>query len=177
MSYEAALYELSEETAVSAAVYEAAAVLKTAIAAEPDYIRMLSSPVLPFEARLAGIREALTDAPEIFRNTVLLICEKNEAASLPDILEGFMRLYESEKDILNITVCSAYPLSETLKKRLESALLKRFKKQIKLEYEINPRHLGGLMIKTREFQYDGTVAARLENIAHILSDNTNILLD
>lgn len=174
MSYISALYELSEEVSVLSEVYDAAAILKESLLIVPEYLHMLSSPVLPLAVRLENIREALMDAPEILRNTVLLLCEKNEIDSLVHILEGFIHMYEQKNGILRITACSAYPLNVRLVKRLEDVLQKRFQKQIRLEYEVHPRYIGGLMIKTKEFQYDGTVAAKIEDIGVLLSDDTNI---
>ncbi len=174
MSYASAMYELSTEQSVEEEVYESAVALKASLSEVPEYIRLLSSPLLPIEVRLETIRAALCNAPQILKNTVLLLCEKYQAGSLIDILQEFIELYEQKKGILNITACSAYSLNENMQKRLERVLQNRFQKRIRLTYEVDPIYIGGLMIKTKEFRYDGTVSSKLEDIERILLNDTNI---
>lgn len=81
------------------------------------------------------------------------------------ILSHFHRLVRLEIERRTASVESAVALSQELQLEVTNKLIKLYGQGLNISFAQNPALLGGLRIKVGSDVYDGTVQARLENLA------------
>jgi len=88
---------------------------------------------------------------------------------LPQTLAQFKGLVMASQGRVSATISSAAPLSAKDLAGLSESLGKRFKKKIELTALADARLLGGLKLQVGDTVYDGSLAARLDKLARLLS--------
>lgn len=163
-SYADSLMELSIEENCEAEVYEACTILSEELKKSPDYIKIISSPVIPAKDKMSLLLELLADVPTVLRNTILLLCEKNEVQNILKILDKFIEGYCDKHGIVTVDAITAVHLSEPMRLELTKTLEMSMGKKILLNNRIDPLSLGGLKIQIDGKQFDGTLERQLLEI-------------
>jgi len=81
------------------------------------------------------------------------------------ILSHFQRLVKLEVERRTAKVESAVPLSPDMQSDVTGKLARIYGQGLNISFAQNPALLGGLRIKVGSDVYDGSVQARLENLA------------
>lgn len=175
MSYAQALFELSKEQECEKEVYESVLILQSCLLSEPQYLLVISSPAIDKQERIKLLQELFKEVPVLIKNTVLLLCEKNEIFSLKEVLNDYIEHYRQQNNILEVTALSAIPLSDEMRIRLQNALGKRLKQEILLNTIVDESCLGGLKLQMNGKQYDGSIERQINEIQKLLFDNKQIM--
>ncbi len=95
-------------------------------------------------------------------NFISLLLKKGREALLPTILESYNLLYNKEKNIIVAEVVSSKPLKEhlinTIKEKLGGL------GTVSLNEKIDPKIMGGFIIKIGDLQYDASVKKQINNV-------------
>lgn len=91
------------------------------------------------------------------KNLIKLLAEYQRFQITSHILQQFLTLEAQYKNILIIEVSTAYALQETDIKKIQKILEQFFLKKIKLFCKVNPRMLGGLIIKQNDMIFDFSI--------------------
>lgn len=123
-------------------------------------------------------KQARREAKELFRDCIVNgVLDENrvrqfvrKVAELKPrgfamILSHFHRLVRLEIERRTASVESAVALSQELQLEVTNKLIKLYGQGLNISFAQNPALLGGLRIKVGSDVYDGTVQARLENLA------------
>lgn len=101
---------------------------------------------------------------EAFSRLIGVLAENDRLAILPDIAAMYERLREEEERRLPVRVVSAIELDADTLGRMQSALEKRFDKQVSIDTEIDGSLLGGAIIIADDLVIDGSVRGRLNKM-------------
>ena len=99
---------------------------------------------------------------------ILVKMREDKPRNYAGVLVAFSRLVKLEKERNHATVESAVELTPALREEITSGLKKKFGDQLTFEYNVNPELLGGVRAKVGSNVWDGSVKARLANLADSL---------
>jgi len=162
--YAASLFSLADEENLLSETMDELLALRSVFLENADYAPLLDSPTLPLSSRLSLIDEAFEGASEYVKNFIKILCEKKCTHLFSECVKNFEKLYNKKYNIENVTVITAFPLSEALREKLTRKLSDDLKKKVILDLKVDESILGGLIIRTENSQTDASVRARLDAI-------------
>ncbi|MBI3726658.1 ATP synthase F1 subunit delta [bacterium] len=102
---------------------------------------------------------------EIVQNFLKVMVDKDRAAELPRAIAAFVSGYHERQGELVVSVKSSHPLDDDEREKLRDVLKKRFRKaginDVILEERTEPALLGGVVLRTGDTVYDGSLRSRL----------------
>lgn len=105
---------------------------------------------------------ASTDAH--VRNFVHLLADNGRLELLPQIAEQYESLRADVENTVDVVVTSAMPLTAEQSANLTAALAKRLKRTVRLQQEIDPKLIGGAIVRAGDFVVDGSLRGRVERL-------------
>ncbi len=168
--YASALLNVTKKNREMERVLEEMNFLKKLLYENPALKRFLESPAITQEEKNALVGKVLS--PVLIRTSVnflLLLVKKYRLLYLTEIIEEYHRLYDEEKVIQRADVITVFPLDEALIERLRNAIERILKKSTELTCYVDPRILGGVIIKTPNLIIDGSVRKQLADLSHALT--------
>lgn len=138
-------------------------------AKEPRLGRPLTLPILEMSKRKDILSEVLrtfkVSAP--LSNLLMMLLERNRMSYLSVIRDVYSELVDEKEGRVRGTIWSAFPLDENTKKRIESALKEKLKKDVLLDPVEDSSLIGGVKVSLKGTIFDGSVKRQLE----ILKEN------
>ena len=164
--YSRALFELYEHTVLDHIKWAFFSLRDTWL--ENTEIReALTNPSYPIAQRLEAIRELshfLRGDDERFANFLILLLRNNRLQFIPEIASTFAGMVDELHSLLNITVVSAFPLSEQEKGDIVTRMRHEYSPMVSVVWEVNAALIGGLVIKAGDIVLDGSVQGSLDKI-------------
>lgn len=127
----------------------------------------LTNPAYPVAQRTEALREIsyyIRKDDEHFENFLLLLLRNNRLDLIPDLAKSFAGLVDDFKSMLNVTVVSAFELTDEEKGEILSRMKSDYSPMVSVSWEVNPSIIGGLMIKAGDLVLDGTLQGSLDKI-------------
>ena len=143
-------------------VNESVRALSAVLDATPEFRRFLAAPQIAAERKRALVSEALQARIDPLVSRFLeLVIEKHRERVLEEIVLAWKELLDARANRQSATVTTAIaPDAETVA-RVQAALEKATGKTIVLDKRVDPRLLGGLVIRTGDTVIDGSLRSRL----------------
>jgi F-type H+-transporting ATPase subunit delta len=170
--YAKAVFELAFEQKKLAAWSEVLAAA-AAIVADERVAKLLTSPrVTPaqladFVIELVGQALKRNDGlDEQARNFMRTLAVNRRLGLLPEIVVAYERLRAESENSVDVTVTSAVPLDEQQRQQYAAALKKRLKREVRLHSAVDPKLLGGAVLRADDLVIDGSLRGRLERLSH-----------
>jgi len=168
--YSNALYLASREKDIVPEVYEQLVHLDKIAHSEKAFLEFLKSPRVTEKDKKSFVHNVLQKRVHaIIIQFLNVLLEKNRIKYLREIIDEFNRLVEAERGIGRATAISAKPLAVTEKRKLMDKLAARLNLKIKLEEEIDPNIMGGVIVITHNQIIDGSVQHGLDLIEQSLN--------
>jgi F-type H+-transporting ATPase subunit delta len=141
--------------------------LDAAIAASPDFRRLIASPVIGRQAQWRAVEAILEAAKvgELTRRFIGVIAENRRLFVLPHIIEAYLHRVAAERGETRVEVTSAKPLSEAQTQTLTRALQQSVSKNIALTTRTDPGLLGGLVVKVGSRMVDSSLRTKLKRLS------------
>mgnify|MGYP003300542233 CR=1 FL=1 len=169
--YGGSLYDLAAEEQLTEVLMQQTQEIREVFRENPEYLRLLSEPSIPFGERKGLIEDAFgAQAERYLVNFLKLLCERGILGEYAGCCEEFVRRYNLEHGIAEAVVTSAVPLSKAQMNALKAKLEKLSGKKIALQQKTDPTVLAGLRVELEGRQLDGTVQGRLEGISRKLNE-------
>ncbi|MBP1588343.1 MAG: ATP synthase F1 subunit delta [Clostridia bacterium] len=166
--YGEALLMLAGETGSTEEILGQLDVISGALTEDPEYVRLLDTPSLPADRRLALLEEAFSGFDRNLLNLMKILCEKRSFYKLPAIAKSYSDLYDEKAGIERVTAVSAVALSDEQLSRLAGKLAAETGKKIVIRNVVDPKVLGGMRLEYRGIQKDGTLLSGLSRIEKAL---------
>ena len=166
--YGRALFLLTEELGTTDRVREEAKAIVDLFLANPEYERMLDTPALSPDERIALIDGALADFDESLLSLVKILIERRMAYAVVRTLRVFEEEYMESRGIIRAEVISAIPLNAAQCERICEKLCKITGKQVVIDNKVDPSLLGGIKLRYMGIQRDGSIKTRLDDFASSL---------
>ena len=147
--------------------------LKTLLAASPQLARLVRSPAFSSEAQVKGMDAVLAKAgaAPLTRKLVLLLAQKRRLFALGDVIRGFESLLARHRGEIAAHVTSARALKPEETAELTRALKEKLGREPKLETKVDPKLLGGLVLRIGSRMIDSSLRTKLVGIRAAMKGN------
>ncbi|MBU2705908.1 F0F1 ATP synthase subunit delta [Zooshikella marina] len=140
--------------------------LGAAISMQPKVQQLLSSPDVNGATRAAVFLDMCGDEIDSHgANFIHALASNKRLTLLPYIAGLFEQLKAEEEKKVDVQVTSAFELTAEQQDKLAKSLSSRFGREINVENKVDKSLLGGLIIKAGDLVIDGSIRAKLDQLA------------
>jgi F-type H+-transporting ATPase subunit delta len=136
-----------------------------------EFTLFLSSPVIKTDKKLAVIdslfKGKVQDLTLSFLN---LVTSKHRESLIPNIVEAFDEQYKRNKNIFTAVVTSAVGLDDTTRQKVKELVRSQMKGEVELVEKVDPKTIGGFILRIGDKQVDRSVARQLSNLKKELTN-------
>lgn len=169
--YGKALYDLCRSEGIVEDGLKQLSILEQCFRAEPGYIRLLSSPALSKAERCHVLEDSFRGSVQPYLlNFLKILTEKSYMQHFPDCCATYRACFNRDHNILPVNATTAAPMTPEQLRRLTEKLSAITGKNVVLQNKLDPTVMGGVRLDCDGKRLDGTIAARLEDIHHLLKD-------
>ena len=126
----------------------------------------LANPAVSREAKHGVIEQmvARLGAGKIIRNFLFVITDNQRTRLLPEIVQSFELVLRQRQGVAEASVVSAVEMSQPQKSTLVQTLERLTGRKILASYSLEPRLLGGAVVRVGDTIYDGSLRTRLDQL-------------
>ena len=140
-----------------------------------DFVNLLKTPIVKTDLKIKILNELLAKSiSDLTLSFIILIAKKKREILLPEIAECFIALYKNNKNIKEVSVVTAKPLDDDLRKEVMSYIEKHSNSKIELEEIIDESLIGGAIIRMDDKQLDASISSKLKSLKNQFSENLYI---
>jgi len=169
--YATAVFSLAKERNVVKDVQHDLHTVAATLDADPAIGKFFRSPVVDRKEKAEIIGRAFDKLSEIALHTVLLLVRKRREALLEEIVAQYDKLEEQARGAQTLKIETAKELSAAEIADIVRRLGASYKASFDVKQIVNPALIGGVRITMGDRRIDGSLAGRLDDIAHLLSLN------
>ena len=164
--YATAVFELAQEENSIAALETDFAALKTMIRESADLARLVRAPVFSSDEQKKGMDAILhrMEAAPLTRQFVLTLAAKRRLFILVDVIAAFRALVARMRGEVSADVTSARALNDGEIAELKAALKSKLGRDATLDTHVDPRLLGGLVVKVGSRMIDSSLRTKLNGL-------------
>jgi F-type H+-transporting ATPase subunit delta len=138
-----------------------------ALYAESAELRnFLASPAVAGEAkrRVIGKLLARVGGSKIVQNFLFVVADHHRTHALPEMIVAFQQVIRQRQGIMEAQISSAVELSKTQKAEMEFTLERLTGKRVEAKFSLEPKLLGGAVVRVGDTVYDGSLRSRLNEL-------------
>ena len=140
-----------------------------------DFVNLLKTPIVKTDLKIKILNKLLAKSiSDLTLSFIILIAKKKREILLPEIAECFIALYKNNKNIKEVSVVTAKPLDDDLRKEVMSYIEKQSNSKIELEEIIDESLIGGAIIRMDDKQLDASISSKLKSLKNQFSENLYI---
>lgn len=167
--YAKALYAVGAERSDTAHLYQLMQALGKAFADTPGLAATVANPFVSDADKTSLLTKAVTGSDGKADATYvdfLKLLEKNKRTALArDIARAYVDLYRQLNAIYRVDICSAAPMGERERARLEDIIAKHIGKgTIEYNYTVDPSLIGGFTVTVNSERLDASVSNQLKQL-------------
>jgi F-type H+-transporting ATPase subunit delta len=148
----------------AAKVLEDLVVVKKIIRDNPGFNDLMNNPEISYLEKSAIIDEAIRDGiSDEMRDFLKLLLDKKRFDIFIDVAE-YLRVKYSHEGQVDVLLKTAFPLDLGLIERIQAALKKRFKQNLRFYIDLDGSLLGGVQVVIGNTIIDGSIKKRLEDL-------------
>jgi F-type H+-transporting ATPase subunit delta len=166
LRYANAVFELAAEERGIDRVAADFQTLKVCLQQSPELLRLVRSPVFSREEQARGMEAVLAraGAGDLTRKLVLLLAQKRRLFALADVIRAFEQLLARHRGEVAAEVTSARELSAAELSELRNMLKDKLGREPRITAHVDPRLLGGLVLKVGSRMIDSSVRTKLDSL-------------
>jgi F-type H+-transporting ATPase subunit delta len=143
-------------------VEEALAVIEHALRQQPQVLRLLYHPTIPRPRKKSLLHAIIgSAAPDLVRRFTSHVIDKKRERILICCHGEYRLAADSLRGVMRGQVKSAAPLSTTRQERLQADLSRVLGKKVVLDFNLDPKLLGGMQVFVGSYIVDGSLIGRL----------------
>ncbi|HSU80071.1 MAG TPA: F0F1 ATP synthase subunit delta [Candidatus Angelobacter sp.] len=160
--YAHALYEVAEDRKSVDDVETQLILVHETVKTSKDLDAMLKSPRIKAEDKKAVLEQIFKDDvnPEVI-NVLKVMVDRKRETSMSHLAEEFTAIANEARGIADMYVTTAVPLSQEEEAKLADTFGKVVNKQLRVHSKIDPKVIGGVLVRIGNRVYDGTLAGKL----------------
>ena len=176
--YAQAIFEVAQENDALDELSGSLAVAKELLA-DGQVTAFLARPSLNDEERLEflqGLFAKASGKDSVFgggsqhgTNFLKLLLENGRVAALPEMADQFEALKARVENSVDAVITSAAPLSKAQEQEIAGSLKDKLGREVRISTEIDENLIGGAVIRAGDVVIDGSLRARLEGLANVLT--------
>ncbi len=134
--------------------------------------KVLANPVLDDHKKIRVLNVLFGGKVEKLTQRFLeLITTKNREMYIGPICESFIEIYKDYKNIMDVTLTTAYVPEKKIKDEILSKLADVTHKKLEVSEVIDEDIIGGFKLDFEDYQYNNSVKKQLQRLAKVFSDN------
>ncbi|WP_209332283.1 ATP synthase F1 subunit delta [Lunatimonas salinarum] len=171
--YAKSLLELAVEKGILEQVHQDMTRLLELEAAHPELAGMLKSPIVSSDKKLTVLESILkSSASELTLTFVKLVSQKGRESFLPAMAREFHRQYNIQMGIQLAEVTTTFNIDKELRTRFVEIVKEvSGKKQVELIEKVNPKLIGGFVLKVDDRQLDESIHSKLRKLRLDFTEN------
>ena len=169
--YGRALFLITEEENLSDKVLADVKTAEKSLRLNPEYVKLLDSPAIPKEERVALADKAFGSLNVNLLNLIKILIEKRDVRYFNKVAEEYYLLYDSSRGILRVEAVTAIPLTDSQRDAMTKKLSSSLNKTVVLTNTVDKTTLGGVKIRYSGVQLDGSVKTRLDKFESALKNS------
>ena len=166
LQYANALADIALEQGAGEAAQKQLKEFGAAFAESAELRNFLGNPAVAREDK-HGVVEKLVarlGSSRIIRNFLLVIVDNQRTHVIPEIIDAFDLVIRQRRGVAEAEVASATELNAAQKKQLLQTLERLSGKKIEAKYSLDPKLLGGAVVRIGDTIYDGSLRSRLNQL-------------
>ncbi len=134
------------------------------LAANPEFESYLSSPLVDEDGRATALEKAFRErASDLVVNTIQVMNGKGRLGLLRALAEAYRLENEHRRGEVDVEVTTAVELSDELRQRIAVSASRYAGRTARLTENVDPKLLGGLVLKIGDRKIDGSLARQLHD--------------
>ena len=171
IAYGEALYDLCLDEGLTPMVLQQLQALQNSFAAEPDYLRLLSSPAIAKQERCQILDDGFRGKVHPYvLNFLKILTEKSYIRLFHHCCKAYRVRFHADNGILPVAAVTAMELTEVQAQRLREKLSSVTGKTIELNNQVDPAVLGGMRLDFDGKRLDDTIRKRLDTVGSLLQN-------
>lgn len=170
--YSKALFELASEKNQTEAILAELKQLRQVFVDNPRLAEVLSGALVSVDKKQVLLSTLTDHASEYVKNFIQMLYDYGRMLDLVAIIDAYVQRYDESQKIVHAEVTSAVKLSDAQAQAIGDAFGKRVgAEQVRLTQKIDPDIIGGVIVKSNNQTFDGSVALQLQNLRRTLINN------
>lgn len=164
--YAAALFDYALESGSLNSLAKEIESLDSILANNSEIVENISAPIYlkqQQDSLISKISEALKLSSPL-TNLLKILAENQKLGLIVDILQVFQALFLKRSGKKIVTVTLAHPLNEKENEKLQVLLEEKLLTKVIMECEINPKILGGVIVKVDGKMLDASLLTKLKHL-------------
>lgn len=161
--YARALLDVANQKGEAEALRTELTDMVAVIGAHADLKALLANPAVSAERKrnLVAAVAGRAKASELLTRLLAIMGERDRLELLPIVAIAYAKIWNAHRGVVAAEAVSATPLDETQTRAVAQALGAATGREVDLQARVDPRLLGGMLVKMEGRTYDGSVRARL----------------
>lgn len=172
--YSDAILALAEQSGQAESLRDELDDLAKLVERDSAFAEFLSSPMIATEARMRTIdklfRGKLSD---LLVNSLQVMNRKDRMGLLPALALSYRAALDAAKNVAEVRVSTAVPLTDALRGELQEVTAKISGKKTTLVESVDPSLIGGMIVHIGDRKYDTSVRARLRSVSRKLMERAS----
>ncbi len=140
--------------------------LRAMLAASVDLTRLVRSPVLSRleQGRAVAALAQRAELSPLVRDFLAVVARNRRLFAVPAMIEGYLARLAERRGEVAASVTAAQPLNESQLEALSEHLRRTIGRRVSVDVRIDPRLIGGLIVKVGSRMVDGSVESKLRRL-------------
>lgn len=170
--YADAIFGLAEEQKQGDALVEEIAAIEALLAQDDAFAAYLTDPEVDGKRRAGVIENVLRGrAGDLLVDALLVINSKERMNLLPSILAACREAHWKARDVAEVEVVSAVPLTEDLRAALTAAAGAYAGRKVRLVESVDAALLGGLVLRVGDVKLDTSLSRHLARLHDLMFEH------
>jgi F-type H+-transporting ATPase subunit delta len=164
--YAAALFDLADERRVLDGVAGDLRELRAMLHDSVDLMRLLRSPVLSREEQGKAVAALAERAglSMLTREFLAVVARNRRLFAVPEMIEAYLKKLADRRGEVTAEITVAQPLDQAREAALTEQLRRSVGARVAVEVRVDPRLLGGMIVKIGSRMVDASLASRLNRL-------------
>ncbi|UHG90544.1 ATP synthase F1 subunit delta [Spirosoma oryzicola] len=164
--YAKSLLDLAQEQGITETLYKDMQLFKQTVDQSRPLLLMLKNPIVRSEKKTAVLKAAFEKRLNpVTMSFLQIITKKNREPIMDAIAEEFIRQYDRLKGVERASIITTVPLTDALREQFKAMVLETTGgKLVELEERIDPKLIGGYILRVGDQQIDGSIRNQLNEL-------------
>lgn len=173
--YAQALFDLAVENKILDKVEKDIVLINSVLQESRELRRILNNQVIDGYKKIKILNLIFEGKIQVLTLKFLqLITRKGREQYIEFICKSFIEIYKEHKNIMSVTLTTAYKADAKTKNAILAKLKKVTDKELEVTEKVDASLIGGFKLDFEDFQYDDSVKVQLKRLAKEFSDNLYI---
>lgn len=170
--YATALFDIADERRAFDEVASDLRQLRAMLAASTDLLRLVRSPILARREQGRAITELAARAglTPLVRDFLAVVARNRRLFAVPAMIEAYLAKLAERRGEVTAEIVTAQPLSESQLGAVGDQLRRTVGRRVAVDVRVDPRLIGGMIVKVGSRMVDGSVESRLRRLQSAMKD-------